>query len=257
MLTPTSRPTRQRLVDAAEKLMRTTGLASATTKAIAREAGCSEAALYKHFASKEELFVRVIHERLPNIAPLIGELIADPGERGVEECLAELVRQAARFYEEAFPMFGTLLAEPALRAQYQDGLRKIDSRPAPGRRGRRPLPGARAREGPDPRGRGPVRRRRAADGRVLPAGVLHPGLGAGPGAARPRSSPRRWPVRPGRRSGRSGNGGRQPVLDAAEQPLLHIRRSRRTAHRLPGQFREFLVGERMRIARELVLRSEP
>jgi len=129
MLTPTSRPTRQRLVDAAEKLMRTTGLASATTKAIAREAGCSEAALYKHFASKEELFVRVIHERLPNIAPLIAGLIADPGERGVEECLAVLVRQAARFYEEAFPMFGTLLAEPALRAQYQDGLRKIDAGP--------------------------------------------------------------------------------------------------------------------------------
>ncbi|WP_405724179.1 TetR/AcrR family transcriptional regulator [Streptomyces sp. NBC_01537] len=129
MLTPTSRPTRQRLVDAAEKLMRTTGLASATTKAIAREAGCSEAALYKHFTSKEELFVRVIHERLPNIGPLIGELIADPGERAVEECLAVLVRQAARFYEEAFPMFGTLLAEPALRAQYRDGLRKIDAGP--------------------------------------------------------------------------------------------------------------------------------
>ena len=37
--------------------MRTIGLARATTKEIARAADCSEAALYKHFTGKEELFV--------------------------------------------------------------------------------------------------------------------------------------------------------------------------------------------------------
>jgi AcrR family transcriptional regulator len=126
---PTPKPARERLLDAAEKLMRTSGLASATTKAIAREAGCSEALLYKHFASKEELLVGVIKERLPNVGPLLTRLTADPGERTVEECVAELAHQAAAFYEDAFPMMGSLLAEPTLLTHYREGLRKIGSGP--------------------------------------------------------------------------------------------------------------------------------
>jgi AcrR family transcriptional regulator len=46
-------PARVRILDAAHELMLTLGLARTTTKEIARAAGCSEAALYKHFASKE------------------------------------------------------------------------------------------------------------------------------------------------------------------------------------------------------------
>ncbi|WP_419997187.1 TetR/AcrR family transcriptional regulator [Streptomyces boninensis] len=120
------RPASERLLDAAEKLMRTTGLGSATTKAIAREAGCSEAALYKHFANKEELFVRVLTERLPTkVGPLLNELAEDPGDRTVLECLTELADQAARFYADAMPMAGSLFAEPALLARHRAGLREL------------------------------------------------------------------------------------------------------------------------------------
>ena len=45
----TGSSTRDRMLDAAYTVMRTRGLARATTKEIAREAGFSEAALYKHF----------------------------------------------------------------------------------------------------------------------------------------------------------------------------------------------------------------
>ena len=62
-----SPPARVRIVDAAHELMLTIGLARATTKEIAKAAGCSEAALYKHFASKEDLFVTVLKERLPKL----------------------------------------------------------------------------------------------------------------------------------------------------------------------------------------------
>jgi AcrR family transcriptional regulator len=133
MLTPAAesgrRPTRERLLDAAEKLLRTTGLASTTTKAIAREAGCSEALLYKHFASKEELLVGVIKERLPNVGPLLHRLTADPGERSVEECVTELALKASRFYEDAFPMMGSILAEPALLEAMRDELRRMGTGP--------------------------------------------------------------------------------------------------------------------------------
>lgn len=73
------KPARIRLLDAAHELMLTVGLARTTTKEIAKAAGCSEAALYKYFASKEELFIRVLEERLPTLGPLLGRLTAEPG----------------------------------------------------------------------------------------------------------------------------------------------------------------------------------
>ncbi|MFD7263974.1 TetR/AcrR family transcriptional regulator [Streptomyces sp. NPDC059874] len=124
-----SRPTPERLLDAAEKLMRTSGLASATTKAIAREAGCSEAALYKHFANKEELFVRVLMERTPNAGPLMTALQEGAGERGVEEGLTEIARHASLFYSDAMPMAASLFAEPALLTRHREGVQKIGAGP--------------------------------------------------------------------------------------------------------------------------------
>lgn len=130
MLTPkSSRPTPERLLDAAETLMRTSGLASATTKAIAREAGCSEAALYKHFANKEELFVRVLMERTPNAGPLMAALHAEAGERGVEEVLTAIARHASLFYADAMPMAAALFAEPALLTRHREGVRQIGAGP--------------------------------------------------------------------------------------------------------------------------------
>ena len=55
--------TRAQLVDAAERVLRAKGLARATTKEIAREAGYAEGTLYLHFADKLDL-VRAVHEKL-------------------------------------------------------------------------------------------------------------------------------------------------------------------------------------------------
>ncbi|MER5870163.1 TetR/AcrR family transcriptional regulator [Streptomyces sp. NPDC002044] len=130
MLTPkSSRSTPERLLDAAETLMRTSGLASATTKAIARGAGCSEAALYKHFTNKEELFVRVLMERTPNAGPLMAALRAESGERGVEEVLTAIARHASLFYADALPMAAALFAEPALLTRHREGVRQIGAGP--------------------------------------------------------------------------------------------------------------------------------
>ncbi len=130
MLTPkSSRPTPERLLDAAEKLMRTIGLANTTTKALAREAGCSEAALYKHYANKEELFVRVLMERTPNAGPLMAELAGDHDERSVEEALTAIARHASLFYADAMPMAASLFAEPALLTRHREGVQEIGTGP--------------------------------------------------------------------------------------------------------------------------------
>ncbi|GCD98018.1 TetR/AcrR family transcriptional regulator [Embleya hyalina] len=140
-------PTRQRIVDAAEHLMRTLGLARTTTKEIARAAGCSEAALYKHFTGKEELFVAVLQERLPPLGPLLAQLSGEAGEAGeagesiasgtaadaggdaVERRLAAIVRRAVEFYEESMPIASSLFAEPALLQRHREALRGIGAGP--------------------------------------------------------------------------------------------------------------------------------
>ncbi|MFI8353598.1 TetR/AcrR family transcriptional regulator [Streptomyces cyaneofuscatus] len=121
------KPARVRIVDAAHELMGSIGLARTTTKEIARAAGCSEAALYKYFPSKEELFVTVLKERLPKLGGLLDGLV--PGEGGVEANLTEVARQAALFYEQTFPMAASLYAEPQLKRRHEQGLRELGAGP--------------------------------------------------------------------------------------------------------------------------------
>ncbi|MFF5254882.1 TetR/AcrR family transcriptional regulator [Streptomyces leeuwenhoekii] len=124
-----AKPARERILDAAHELMLTVGLARATTKEIARAAECSEAALYKHFASKEELFIRVLAERLPRLGPLLHALVAEPGHGSLEENLTEIARRAALFYEQSFPIAASLYAETSLKRRHDDAMRTLGTGP--------------------------------------------------------------------------------------------------------------------------------
>ncbi|MCQ4084490.1 TetR/AcrR family transcriptional regulator [Streptomyces sp. RB6PN25] len=115
--------TRSRILDAAARLMGTVGITRTTTKEIAREAGCSEAALYKHFRDKEEIFVRVLQERAPRLSAALTELPARAGEGEVAERLLEIARIAVPFYRRSFPMAAGLLGSPELLVAHR---RKVD-----------------------------------------------------------------------------------------------------------------------------------
>lgn len=106
--------TRSRILDAAAHLMSTVGLTRTTTKEIAREAGCSEAALYKHFRDKEEIFIRVLRERAPRLSDALVQLPSRAGEGEPVEHLKEVARVAVLFYRQAFPMAASLFASPEL-----------------------------------------------------------------------------------------------------------------------------------------------
>lgn len=113
--------TRDRMLDAAAHVMRTRGLAGATTKEIAKAAGYSEAALYKHFRDKTDLFLAVLTERIPSpLTTVLGTL--DQRTTSVEETLTEVARAAIAFYRHGFPMAASLFADPALLAAYRDTL---------------------------------------------------------------------------------------------------------------------------------------
>jgi AcrR family transcriptional regulator len=126
----TGSSTRDRMLDAAYTVMRTRGLARATTKEIAREAGFSEAALYKHFEDKTALFVAVLLERLPSrLGRGLDELPARAGTADVEEVLAEVAADALAFYRETFPMGASLFSEPAVLAAHRAALGRLGAGP--------------------------------------------------------------------------------------------------------------------------------
>ncbi len=115
--------TRDRILDAAADVLTRLGLARTTTKEIARAAGCSEALLYKHFRDKEEIFLGVLKERLPQLASTLATLPARAGTGSVREHLVEVVELAVRFYDGGMAIGSSMLADPVLVGRQREWLR--------------------------------------------------------------------------------------------------------------------------------------
>jgi AcrR family transcriptional regulator len=114
------KPARERILDAAAVVMKQRGVANTTTKAIAAEAGYSEAMLYKHFADKQELFLLLLKERLPLVHPRL----AAPGWGDLAENLADIVAQLMNYYAELFPMSVSIFSAPDLLQQHREGIER-------------------------------------------------------------------------------------------------------------------------------------
>jgi AcrR family transcriptional regulator len=116
--------TRERIIQATKEVMQARGLAGATTREIARAAGCSEGTLYNYFESKEELFLCVLREQLPSFIALIMALPQRAGSGTVRENLEEVAHGALTFYHQAVPMGDSVFAEPKLLARLREEIRK-------------------------------------------------------------------------------------------------------------------------------------
>ena len=121
--------TRDHILDAAASVMHNLGLARATTKEIAQAAGLSEAALYRYFSDKAELFLCVMGERLPQLIALLRDLPRHAGERTVRANLEELARVSLPFYDETLPIAAALFAEPELLERHREALRGKNAGP--------------------------------------------------------------------------------------------------------------------------------
>ncbi|HEX5505527.1 MAG TPA: TetR/AcrR family transcriptional regulator [Thermomicrobiales bacterium] len=118
--------TRERLLDATERIIRDRGIAAVTTKDIAREAGFAEATLYRHFQDKTDLLLCVFGERLPgHFLALIRDLPARAGEGTVAANLEQLAAAAAAFFAQTAPLSVAVAADPALAARHYARLRDL------------------------------------------------------------------------------------------------------------------------------------
>lgn len=106
---------RERILDAAAQIMRERGIVKATTKEIARAAGCSEALLYKNFTGKHELFEAVLRERLPRTLDGV-----EPGSADVVENLERATTGLIGFYREGFPIAAALFGDRDVLSSWRE-----------------------------------------------------------------------------------------------------------------------------------------
>jgi AcrR family transcriptional regulator len=117
------RPSRRpEIIAATEALIRTRGLASTTTRAIAEQAGCSEAALYVHFDNRLALLLAVLEESLPDMLVPLKALEQSVGTHTPQQNLTSALRAIYAFHERVVPMLCGLFADPQLLTAYRDSL---------------------------------------------------------------------------------------------------------------------------------------
>lgn len=116
--------TRQQILDAAEQLIRTRGLSGATTKEIAKAAGYAEGTIYKHFSSKQELFIAVIQENVPAFAGVVQSLVEHAAEKTVQANLEAIALAILGYYDKIILLSAAFLTDPELLAEQRQWMRQ-------------------------------------------------------------------------------------------------------------------------------------
>ncbi len=112
---PTKRNTKEELVNATIRLAGTGGLESASVRSITREAGVTEGALYRHYRSKEELWI-VVYTRIVEAMAEDKASLLDT-DLPARERLGEWVRLTYAYYDGNRDAFNyVLMAPPSLIA---------------------------------------------------------------------------------------------------------------------------------------------
>jgi AcrR family transcriptional regulator len=104
-----SRPTRERILDAGLRTFAEKGFTGATTKEISMKAGVNEVTLFRHFGSKEALFASVIQERSP-LAEIRGKVSVDT-DAPVDELLESSARTVLAILKANRHLFMMILGD--------------------------------------------------------------------------------------------------------------------------------------------------
>lgn len=115
--------TRQKILEATERLIKLRGLSRVTTKEIAREIGLSEGALYRHFEHKEEVFFAIIAQHLPTFLGTFETHL--PGTADIQSNLKVILMAAMDYFDKLIPMSASFLADMELLAQYRTKMSQV------------------------------------------------------------------------------------------------------------------------------------
>jgi AcrR family transcriptional regulator len=124
---------RRHVLAAASRVIARDGLAAASTRAIAGEAGVAGSTLYNYFDGHAQLLAKAI---VHHAVALMGPMAAIPSRAGrytVAGNLRYFVRQAAQVLGELVPTVAAAFSDPALLAAVQREMAATDLPADPGR----------------------------------------------------------------------------------------------------------------------------
>jgi len=121
--------TQQKLIDAADILLQENGLARATTRIIAKQAGVSEGLLYHHFKDKAELIHEVVFHRLRNLHEALDSLPLLVGHNTVEENLTRVMEIAYDAHYRITPIVCAVFSDYKLRIRIREIIREREIGP--------------------------------------------------------------------------------------------------------------------------------
>ena len=113
-MTTRGEATRGRLLEATRRVVREVGYPHATTRAIAQEAGVTEATIYRHFPDKRALFMAAV---LDGSAAMLAELEGLPERAGhgtVEDNLLWALQRLATLRDDVLPLELAMLTDPQM-----------------------------------------------------------------------------------------------------------------------------------------------
>jgi hypothetical protein len=113
---------RRQILEAAERVFRSKGLSKATTREIARDAGCAEGTLYLHFDDRLALFSAVLDECLPDVRESLQQLQELVGKRTVRTNLEMVVTAYLAFHQRIQAAICAVFAEPELLERHRRNL---------------------------------------------------------------------------------------------------------------------------------------
>jgi AcrR family transcriptional regulator len=118
--------TKEALLNAAVQLMAQKGVKAATTRAIARAAGVTEGAVYRHFVSKEELYLEAYTRLITKMTQAKQAIVSSTAT--LREKLREWVRISYEFFDEHPDAFTFVFLTPHDLPQTQRDITTAQSR---------------------------------------------------------------------------------------------------------------------------------
>jgi AcrR family transcriptional regulator len=117
---------RAHLLDAAHRVIAETGLAAASTRAIADAAGVSGGTLYNYFDNHVALLAEAIVRRAKNLTDPVVTLPSRAGRSTVLDNLTQFVRQAAVVLDQLIPALAAAFSDAELLDAVRRGMADMD-----------------------------------------------------------------------------------------------------------------------------------
>jgi AcrR family transcriptional regulator len=121
-------PRQQELLEAALRVMSRKGFDAARTREIAREAGVSEATLFKHFPTKRHLLLALVQPFMrevvqPVLLASVKDLVQAQQGRPIDETLRKIALDRFRLVRARLPLISTLCMEAVRRPEMMEVVR--------------------------------------------------------------------------------------------------------------------------------------